>query len=36
MPRDDNAIQSVEPWQPTKTERYYSVHNVATRVSFDT
>jgi len=27
----------IEPWWPkTKTEHYYSAHNVATTVSFDT
>ena len=38
MSRDDHAVQLIEIAMAakTKTEHYYSAHNVATRVSFGT
>ena len=38
MSRDAHAVQLIEIAMAakTKTEHYYSAHNVATRVSFDT
>jgi len=37
MSRDDHAVQLIEPWRPKRTTtRYYSAHNFATRVSFNT
>ena len=38
MSRDDHAVRSTDRAMAakTKTKRYYSAHNVATRVSFDT
>jgi len=34
MSRDDYAVRAMAA--KTKTKHYYSAHNVATRVSFDT
>jgi len=41
MSRDDHAVQLIVKFEramaaKTKTKHYYSAHNVATRVSFDT